>query len=198
MNVGATINRLINSIAMPGAAFRTDARVQALYFHNGARDPIVPVMTLPAGTTVRTPGVVARLGLVFATAQQVISTARATDYASTHEAAWAARLLRVKPSRLQATQRPRTTAGSGIEPEPVRAQPRGAPRQSPAAAQAAGLLRRRNPWPEPHPLSQSRLRRPRSEAAIPPPTQQSVGGARHVSSNRNLFVGGAVIHGSPF
>jgi putative drug exporter of the RND superfamily len=89
MTAGATINRLTNSFAMPGAAFRTDARIQALYLHNGAQDPIVPVITLPAGTTVHTPGVAARLGLAFATAHRVIPTARVTDYATTHDAAFA-------------------------------------------------------------------------------------------------------------
>ncbi len=51
MTATTTINRLTNSFAMPGAAFRTDARIQALYLHNGAQDPVVPVITLPAGIT---------------------------------------------------------------------------------------------------------------------------------------------------
>jgi RND superfamily putative drug exporter len=89
MTAAATVNRLTNSFDMPGAAFRTDARIQALYLHNGAQDPIVPVITLPAGTTVHTPGVVARLGRAFATAHRVIPTAQVTDYATTHDAAFA-------------------------------------------------------------------------------------------------------------
>ena len=89
MTASATTKRLTTTFAMPGAAFSTDARIQALYLHNGAQDPIVPVITLPAGTTVRTPGVAARLGHAFATARQVIPTARVTDYATTHDAAFA-------------------------------------------------------------------------------------------------------------
>jgi putative drug exporter of the RND superfamily len=89
VTAAATTKRLTNSFAMPGAAFRTDARIQALYLHNGAQDPIVPVITLPAGTTVHTPGVASRLGRAFATARQVIPTARVADYATTHDAAFA-------------------------------------------------------------------------------------------------------------
>ena len=89
MTVGATTKRLTTTFAMPGAAFRTDARMQALYLHNGAQDPIVPVITLPSGTTVHTPGVAATLDHAFATSRQVIPTARVTDYATTHDAAFA-------------------------------------------------------------------------------------------------------------
>jgi RND superfamily putative drug exporter len=89
MTAGATVNRLTNSFAMPGAAFRTDARIQALYLHNGAQDPIVPVITLPSGTTIHTPGVRARLGRAFETAHQVIPTARVADYGTAHDAAFA-------------------------------------------------------------------------------------------------------------
>src|SRR5581483_6137949 len=80
--------RLTSSFAMPGSAFRTDARIQALYLHTGAQDPIVPVITLPAGTTVHTPGVADRVGRAFAAARQVIPTARVADYATTHDAAF--------------------------------------------------------------------------------------------------------------
>jgi putative drug exporter of the RND superfamily len=89
MTASATTKRLTTTFAMPGAAFRTDARIQALYLHNGAQDPIVAVITLPAGTTVLTPGVAARLDHAFASARQVIPAARVTDYATTHDAAFA-------------------------------------------------------------------------------------------------------------
>jgi RND superfamily putative drug exporter len=89
MTAAATTKRLSTTFAMPGAAFRTDARIQALYRHNGAQDPVVPVITLPAGTTVHTPGVAAELDRAFAAARQVIPTARVTDFATTHDAAFA-------------------------------------------------------------------------------------------------------------
>jgi len=89
MTAAATTKRLSTTFAMPGAAFRTDSRIQALYLHNGAQDPVVPVITLPAGTTVHTPGVAAQLDRAFAAARQVIPTARVTDYATTHDSAFA-------------------------------------------------------------------------------------------------------------
>jgi RND superfamily putative drug exporter len=89
MTAAATTKRLTNTFAMPGAAFRTDSQIQSLYLHNGAQDPIVPVITLPAGTTIHTPGVAAQLDRAFGSARQVIPTARVTDYATTHDAAFA-------------------------------------------------------------------------------------------------------------
>jgi RND superfamily putative drug exporter len=89
MTAAATTKRLTNTFAMPGAAFRTDARIQALYLHTGAQDPVVPVINLPAGTTIHTPGVAAQLDRAFATARQIIPTARVTDYATTHDPAFA-------------------------------------------------------------------------------------------------------------
>jgi len=91
MTAAATTKRLTSSFAMPGSAFRTDAQIQALYLHNGAQDPIVPVITLPAGTTVHTPGVAARLERAFATARKVVPVARVTDYATTGDSAFATR-----------------------------------------------------------------------------------------------------------
>ncbi len=91
MTATATTKRLTDSFAMPGPAFRTDARIQALYRHTGAEDPIVPVITLPAGTTIHTPGVAAQLGHAFSTARHVIPTARVTDYPSTRDSAFATR-----------------------------------------------------------------------------------------------------------
>jgi RND superfamily putative drug exporter len=89
MTVTATTHRLTNSFSMPGAAFRSDARIQALYRHNGAQDPTVPVITLPAGTTIHTPGVVAGLGRAFAAAGRVEPTARVIDYVTTRDRAFA-------------------------------------------------------------------------------------------------------------
>ncbi len=89
MTTSATTKRLTNSFAMPGAAFRADARIQALYRHNGAQDPAVPVITLPAGTTIHTPGVAARVERAFAAAGRVMPTTRVADYATTGDPTFA-------------------------------------------------------------------------------------------------------------
>ncbi len=91
MTATSTTKRLSNSFAMPGAAFRADARIQAHYLHNGAEDPVVPVITLPAGTSVNAPGVARRLDGAFAAARTVIPTARVVDYATTRDPAFVTR-----------------------------------------------------------------------------------------------------------
>jgi putative drug exporter of the RND superfamily len=88
MTASSTTKRLSNSFAMPGPAFRADARIQAHYLHNGAEDPVVPVITLPTGTSVNAPGVTRRLEGAFAAARTVIPTARVVDYATTRDAAF--------------------------------------------------------------------------------------------------------------
>ncbi len=87
----STTKRLSNSFAMPGAAFRADARIRVHYLHNGAEDPVVPVITLPAGTSVNSPGVARRLDRAFAAARGVAPTARVVSYATTHDPAFVTR-----------------------------------------------------------------------------------------------------------
>jgi RND superfamily putative drug exporter len=89
LTVGATSKRLSTSFDMPGPAFTTDAKIRALYLNNGAQDPVVPVITLPAGSTVHSPGVASRLDLAFAAARRVVPTARVLDYGSTGDSAFA-------------------------------------------------------------------------------------------------------------
>jgi putative drug exporter of the RND superfamily len=91
MTATSTTKRLSDSFAMPGAAFRADARIQAHYLHNGAEDPVVPVITLPAGTSVTAPGVAGRLDSAFAVARTVVPTARVIDYATTRDPAFVTR-----------------------------------------------------------------------------------------------------------
>ncbi len=91
MTAGATTQRLTNSFAMPGAAFRADARINALYHHNSAQDPTVPVITLPPGVTIHTPGTAARVDRAFSAARRVVPSARVADYASTGDGAFATR-----------------------------------------------------------------------------------------------------------
>ncbi|HEV7208117.1 MAG TPA: MMPL family transporter [Mycobacteriales bacterium] len=87
VTAGTTTSRLSTSFQMPGAAFRTDAQIMAIY-HNGATDPTVPVITLPAGTTVRTPGVVDGLDRAFRAAAGGDARTRVVDYANTGDRAF--------------------------------------------------------------------------------------------------------------
>ncbi len=90
LTVGATTSRLTTSYAMPGAAFTADAKITATY-HNGATDPTVAVITLPAGTTLTSPGVTAGLGRAFAAAGQVAPATRVVDYATTGDRSFVTR-----------------------------------------------------------------------------------------------------------
>ncbi|HEU5427193.1 MAG TPA: MMPL family transporter [Actinocrinis sp.] len=86
--VGATAKRMTNSFAMPGPSFAADSRITALY-HAGTDDPLVPVITLPAGETVRSPGVAARVDAAFAAGTHVLPGSRLVDYATTGDPAFA-------------------------------------------------------------------------------------------------------------
>jgi RND superfamily putative drug exporter len=79
-----TINRLTDSYAMPGlASQQADQRILRTYGSGGQQEPIVPVVTAPAGRTLT------RAGL--ATAARVVDAARVqgdvriVDYANTHD-----------------------------------------------------------------------------------------------------------------
>jgi putative drug exporter of the RND superfamily len=88
--VGATSKRMTTSFAMPGPSFNADARIAAIY-HAGTGDPLVPVITLPAGQTVSSPGVAARIDAAFTAAAHQLPGARVVDYATTGDPAFATR-----------------------------------------------------------------------------------------------------------
>ncbi|HEX3812601.1 MAG TPA: MMPL family transporter [Mycobacteriales bacterium] len=90
LTASGTIKRLTTSFEMPGPATTTDKQVTALY-HYGVADPVVPVITLPAGQTVRSPGVAAAVGRVFSAAQKAVPGARIVDYSGTRDPAFVTR-----------------------------------------------------------------------------------------------------------
>jgi RND superfamily putative drug exporter len=85
---GATTKRMTTSFAMPGPSFDADSRIVALY-HAGTDDPLVPVITLPAGETVRSPGVAAQIDAAFSAAAHMVPRSRLVDYATTGDPAFA-------------------------------------------------------------------------------------------------------------
>ncbi|MGH2913690.1 MAG: MMPL family transporter [Solirubrobacteraceae bacterium] len=111
MTAGSTAGRLSNNFQMPGPAFRTDARIQALYQHNDAQDPTVAVITLPVGTTVATHGVPAQLERAFAAARSVVGNARVVDYGNTSDRAFATRDGRTTYALVFTPQSDPTSAG---------------------------------------------------------------------------------------
>lgn len=85
----AVIDRLSTDFDMPGTE-STEANVAILEtYGNGAyAQPLVPVVTLPEGTTVASPGVRAELDAVFARVTEARPEARTVSWASTGDAAF--------------------------------------------------------------------------------------------------------------
>ena len=90
---GTTVNRLSTEFSVPGReGFEASAKVQALYNITDEADTMVPVVRLPAGTTVDSPGVAAQLAAFDDRVRSVGSTdaagrptVKVISYASTHD-----------------------------------------------------------------------------------------------------------------
>jgi RND superfamily putative drug exporter len=85
---GPAATRLTTSFAMPGPASQADAAIAERY-HTGVTDPVVPVITFPAGQTISTPGITGELSRVFSAVNRTVPGTRIVDYASTGDPAFA-------------------------------------------------------------------------------------------------------------
>jgi RND superfamily putative drug exporter len=82
-------NALSTTFNIPGSqAFSANSRIAEVYGNGGDVAPIVPVVTLPKGTTVDSPGVSAELGVAMAKIKAALPDARVASYASTHDRAF--------------------------------------------------------------------------------------------------------------
>ena len=80
---------LSEEFSIPGSeASVANQRITELYGTGGDVAPIVPVVTLPKGTTVDSPGVTAELDAALAKVQAALPAARAVSYASTQDRAF--------------------------------------------------------------------------------------------------------------
>jgi putative drug exporter of the RND superfamily len=78
----AALSQEISSV--PGReGFETNREIAALYGNGGNAAPIVPVVTLPEGTTVASPGVTEQLDAALDRVQAALPAARIASYAST-------------------------------------------------------------------------------------------------------------------
>jgi RND superfamily putative drug exporter len=74
---------------VPGTeAFIANSRVAAIYGNGGDVAPLVPVVTLPKGTTVDSPGVAGQLDAALAKVKAALPNARLASYASTRDRAF--------------------------------------------------------------------------------------------------------------
>src|SRR3954471_21836570 len=80
---------LSTSFNIPGSeASSANSRIAEVYGNGGDVAPIVPVVTLPRGTTVDSPGVAAELTAAVAKVKAALPEARVASYASTHDRAF--------------------------------------------------------------------------------------------------------------
>jgi len=119
---------------VPGReGFETNRQLAAVYGSGGDVAPLVPVVTLPAGTTVNTPGVVRELGAALRHVERALPKARVASYASTGDRAFVSRDGRttyalvviparggVTPGQAEARRAQAALAGVTVAGSPVR------------------------------------------------------------------------------
>ncbi len=82
-------NALSEQFNLPGTeAFIADSGVAAVYGNGGDVAPLVPVVTVPKGRTVDSPGVAGELRAAMAKVKAALPDARVASYASTHDRAF--------------------------------------------------------------------------------------------------------------
>ena len=82
-------NALSTTFNIPGSeAFSANARIAQVYGNGGDVAPIVPVVTLPRGMTVDSPGIAGELKAALAKVKAALPDARVASYASTHDRAF--------------------------------------------------------------------------------------------------------------
>src|SRR5262245_1870967 len=87
--VQPAVNALSQGFPVPGSeGFETNRAIAARYGNGGDVSPIVPVVTLPKGTTVDSPGVTRELDGALARLQAALPDARIASYASTADRAF--------------------------------------------------------------------------------------------------------------
>jgi RND superfamily putative drug exporter len=87
-SASAAIGALSQDASVPGEGAETSQAILQTYGNGGQVPPLVPVVTLPAGTTVDSPGVGDELETLFADVQAAAPNARIASYASTGDRAF--------------------------------------------------------------------------------------------------------------
>jgi RND superfamily putative drug exporter len=88
-SIQPAVNALSEEFSVPGReGFETNREIAALYGNGGDVAPIVPVVRLPAGTTVDSPGVTDQLDAALDRVQAALPDARIASYASTGDRAF--------------------------------------------------------------------------------------------------------------
>ncbi len=143
---------LSTSFDIPGSeAAAANSRIAEVYGNGGDVAPIVPVVTLPKGTTVDSPGVAEQLTAALARVTAAMPDARVASYASTHDRAFVSAdgrttfalvsipaLGGVDPGQAEARAAQQALAGATVAGAPVRATGLDALREAAADEKSGG------------------------------------------------------------
>jgi putative drug exporter of the RND superfamily len=109
--VGPASDALTQDFPIPGReGFETNQQIASTYGSGGDVAPIVPVVTLPKGTTVDSPGIAAELDAALAKVQAALPDARIASYGSTGDQAFVSEDRRTSYALVYIPQLP------GLEP----------------------------------------------------------------------------------
>jgi RND superfamily putative drug exporter len=87
--IGPANDALSQQFTVPGGqASKTNSQFNAIYGNGGDAAPIVPVVKLPRGKTVDSPGVADELAVALANVKRALPKSRVASYASTHSRAF--------------------------------------------------------------------------------------------------------------
>jgi len=143
---------LSTSFDIPGSeAFSANSHIEQTYGNGGDVAPIVPVVTLPRGTTVDSPGVAEELTAAVAKVKAAVPGSRVASYASTHDRAFVSKDGRttfalvsiparggVNPGQAEARAAQEALTGVAVAGAPVRATGLDALREAAAHGDKAG------------------------------------------------------------
>ncbi|HXV33837.1 MAG TPA: MMPL family transporter [Gaiellaceae bacterium] len=132
-SIGPAIDALSEEVTVPGReGFETNREIAEAYGSGGDVAPLVPVVTLPEGTTVDSPGVAGELDAALARVQAALPDARVASYASTGDRAFVSEDGRttfalvftpftggLEPGRAEARLAQRAVDGSTVGGAPV-------------------------------------------------------------------------------
>ena len=150
--VGPAGDALSQQFNIPGReGYETNKDIAEIYGSGGDVAPLVPVVTLPKGTTVDSPGVTAELASALARVKQAMPDVRIASYASTHDRGFVSDDGRttfalvyhpavggVDPGQAEARKAQAALAGVTVAGSPVRVTGMNALRAAPADSESGG------------------------------------------------------------
>jgi RND superfamily putative drug exporter len=86
-NAARATHQMVNSFSVPGAGIATNNKIAAIYHSGGGQDPLIPVVTVPAGQGAASAATAAQMARVLAAAR-ISPAVQVVDYATTGDRAF--------------------------------------------------------------------------------------------------------------